>query len=130
MNEGQTKPTTIDEYIAGFPLAVRAILGRIREIVQEAAPAAQEAISYQIPTFKLNGNLVHFAAFKHHIGLYPPARGDAALERELAPYAGEKGNLRFPYAEPIPYDLIERIVQLRLRQLPAKRAAKSQKRPG
>ena len=124
MNEGQAKPTTIDEYIAGFPPAVQAILGRIREIVRAAAPGAQEAMSYQIPTFKLNGNLVHFAAFKHHIGLYPPATGDAALEQDLAPYAGEKGNLRFPLDQPIPYELITRIVKLRVAQSPPKAAAK------
>ncbi len=127
MNEGQAKPTTIDEYIAGFPPAVQAILGRIREIVRAAAPGAQEAMSYQIPTFKLNGNLVHFAAFQHHIGLYPPAKGDAVLERELAPYAGEKGNLRFPLDQPIPYELIARIVKLRVAQSPPKAEAR---RPG
>ncbi len=123
-------PRDIDEYIAGFPPQVQAILERIRQTVRGAAPEAEEKISYRMPTFVQGRVLVHFAAFQHHIGLYPPVSGDAGLAAALAPYAGEKGNLRFPYAEPIPYDLIERIVQLRLRQLPAKRAAKSQKRPG
>ena len=123
-------PSDIDEYITGFPPQMQAILERIRQTVRGAAPEAEEKISYRMPTFVQGRVLVHFAAFQHHIGLYPPVSGDAGLAAALAPYAGEKGNLRFPYAEPIPYDLIERIVQLRLRQLPAKRAAKSQKRPG
>ena len=123
-------PSDIDEYITGFPPQMPAILERIRQTVRGAAPEAEEKISYRMPTFVQGRVLVHFAAFQHHIGLYPPVSGDAGLAAALAPYAGEKGNLRFPYAEPIPYDLIERIVQLRLRQLPAKRAAKSQKRPG
>jgi uncharacterized protein YdhG (YjbR/CyaY superfamily) len=127
MNEGQAKPATIDEYIAGFPPAVQALLERIREIVRAAAPGAQEAMSYQIPTFKLNGNLVHFAAFQHHIGFYPPVKGDADMERAVAPYAGEKGNLRFPLDRPIPYELIARIVRLRVAQSPPKAGAR---RPG
>ena len=90
-------------------------------MVRGAAPGAHEAISYQIPTFKLNGILVHFAAFKNHIGFYPPIRGDAALEAAIAPYAGERGNLRFPLDQPIPYDLIERIAQLRVQQNLAKK---------
>lgn len=123
------KPATIDEYIAGFPPAVQAILERIREIVRAAAPGAQEAMSYQIPTFKLNGNLVHFAAFQHHIGFYPPVKGDAALEKAVAPYAGEKGNLRFPLDRPVPYELIERIVKLRVTQSPPKPSAKRRGSP-
>ena len=85
-------------------------------MVSRAAPNAQETISYRIPAFKLNGVLVYFAAFKKHIGLYPPISGDARLEKAVARYAGEKGNLRFPLDEPIPYGLIERITKLRVRQ--------------
>jgi uncharacterized protein YdhG (YjbR/CyaY superfamily) len=88
--------------------------------VQSAAPKAEEAISYRIPAFRQNGVLVYFAAFKSHIGFYPPVRGDARLERAAAPYAGEKGNLRFPLDRPIPFDLIERVTRLRLEQNLAK----------
>ena len=118
----QRKPANIDEYISAFPPKVRAILRKIRKIVRKAAPDAQETISYRIPAFKQNGVLVYFAAFKKHIGLYPPVRGDARLEKALARYAGEKGNLRFPLEKPIPYPLIERIVKLRVRQNRAKGA--------
>ena len=87
---------TMDEYIAMFSPEVQAILQKIRRTIRRAAPAAEEMISYQIPTFKLNGALVHFAAFKKHIGFYPPVRGDAKLTKAVSKYAGEKGNLRFP----------------------------------
>jgi uncharacterized protein YdhG (YjbR/CyaY superfamily) len=113
-------PKNVDEYIEAYPPDVRAVLERIRSTIRSAAPDAQEAISYQIPAFKLNGALVYFAAFKKHIGLYPPVRGDARLEKAIAPYAGEKGNLRFPLDHPIPFDLIERIVKFRVRQNRAK----------
>ena len=116
----RTPPTTIDEYISAFSPDVQAILQKIRQVVQSAAPGAQETISYQIPAFKLNGVLVYFAAFKKHIGLYPPIRGDAQLEKDLSPYAGEKGNLRFPLDQPIPFDLIKRITELRVKQSLAK----------
>jgi uncharacterized protein YdhG (YjbR/CyaY superfamily) len=109
-------PATIDEYIAAFPPDVQTRLHRIRQTVRRAAPDADEVISYRMPAFKQGGILVYFAAFTHHIGLYPPVRGDARLEGEVAPYAGEKGNLRFPFTQPIPFDLISRIVALRLKQ--------------
>lgn len=112
----RTTPHDIDEYISGFAPEVRLILERIRSTIRRAAPGAQETISYQIPAFRQNGVLVYFAAFKKHIGFYPPVRGDAALEKAVGRYAGEKGNLRFPLAEPIPYALIARIVKLRARQ--------------
>jgi uncharacterized protein YdhG (YjbR/CyaY superfamily) len=115
-----TAPTTIDEYIAAFSPEVRSILQRIRQVVREAAPEAQEVISYRMPALKQGGILVYFAAFKNHIGLYPPVSGDRGIEKAIAPYAGEKGNLRFPFAEPIPYDLIARIAALRLKQNLAK----------
>lgn len=124
MKTKQRTPTTIDEYISAFAPEVQAILKEIRQVVRRAAPDAQEVISYQMPAFKLNGVLVYFAAFKKHIGLYPPIRGDAKLERAVSPYAGEKGNLRFPLDQPIPYDLIERITKLRLKQNLAKAAKK------
>jgi len=109
-------PKSIDEYIASFSPEVRAILERIRLTIRNAAPDAQETISYRIPTFTLNGALVHFAAFKKHIGFYPPVRGDAKLEKASSIYAGEKGNLRFPLDQPTPYELIERLVKLRVKQ--------------
>src|SRR5690242_7870961 len=89
-------PQPIDDYIALFPPEVQAILEKIRLTVRQAAPEAEEIVSYRMPAFRLNGILVYFAAFKNHIGLYPPVRGDAKLEKSIAPYAGEKGNLRFP----------------------------------
>jgi uncharacterized protein YdhG (YjbR/CyaY superfamily) len=109
-------PRNIDEYIASFSPEVRAILERIRSTISEAAPEAQETISYSMPAFQLNGILVYFAAFKKHIGLYPPVRGDADLEKSISTYAGPKGNLQFPLDRPIPYHLIERIVKLRVKQ--------------
>jgi len=120
-------PQSIDDYIAAFPPEVQAILQRIRSTIRNAAPDAQEIISYRMPAFTQNGILVYFAAFKKHIGLYPPVSGDASLEKAIAPYAGEKGNLRFPLDQPIPYDLIERIVKLRVTQSSAKAAAKRKK---
>ena len=84
--------------------------------MRSAAPEADETISYQIPAFKLNGVLVYFAAFKNHIGFYPPVEGDARLEKAVSPYAGEKGNLRFPLDQPIPFQLIERITRYRVKQ--------------
>ena len=117
-------PATVDEYIAAFSPAVQAILRRIRQVVREAAPEAQEVISYRMPALRQGGILVYFAAFTNHIGLYPPVRGDADIEKAVAPYAGEKGNLRFPLDEPIPYALISRITALRLKQERAKAAIK------
>jgi uncharacterized protein YdhG (YjbR/CyaY superfamily) len=123
MKASAGKPGSIDEYIAAFPPDVRALLEKLRATVRAAAPAAEETISYAIPTFKLNGALVYFAAFKHHIGFYPPVKGDVALLKAVARYAGEKGNLRFPLDEPIPYDLIGRIVRRRVKQNAAAKAA-------
>ena len=113
-------PKSIDEYIASFPPEIQAILERVRATIRKAAPGAKEVISYQIPAFTLNGVLVYFAAFRNHIGFYPPVRGNTSLERAISPYAGEKGNLRFPLNHPIPYRLIERIVKHRVKQNLAK----------
>jgi len=122
-----TTPRNIDEYIAGFPPEVTAILERIRRTIRDVAPEAKETISYQIPAFSLGGALVYFAAFKKHIGFYPPVSGDARLKKAISPYAGEKGNLRLPLDRPIPYGLIKRIVKLKVKQNLAKAAAKGKK---
>jgi uncharacterized protein YdhG (YjbR/CyaY superfamily) len=111
------KPEDIDDYIAGFSPEVQAILQEIRSIIQKAVPDAEEKISYQIPAFTLGGKVfIFFAAFKKHIGLYPPVKGDAKLEKEVARYAGEKGNLQFPLSEPMPYALISRIAKFKARE--------------
>jgi uncharacterized protein YdhG (YjbR/CyaY superfamily) len=106
----------IDAYIEASAADVRPVLQKIRRLIQKAAPDAQETISYQMPAFKQHGILLYFAAFKHHIGLYPPVRGDARLEKALAPYEGEKGNLRFPLDQPMPFELIERVARFRVKQ--------------
>jgi uncharacterized protein YdhG (YjbR/CyaY superfamily) len=108
MRADQTTPSDINEYIAGFPQDVQEILQRIRATIKEAAPDAEEPIKYQIPTFILNGNLVHFAACKGHVGLYPAPRGNEKFKDELAAYKGGKGTVKFPLDEPIPFDLISR----------------------
>lgn len=122
-------PKNVDAYIARYPSDVQAILQRIRRILRDAAPDAKESISYGIPTFTLNGVLLYFAAFKNHIGLYPPVKGDAGLEKAIAPWAGEKGNLRFPLDQPIPWDLLTRIAKFRVKQNLAKAAARRTKAP-
>jgi uncharacterized protein YdhG (YjbR/CyaY superfamily) len=116
MPTGRATPKNIDEYIASFSPEVQAILKGIRLTIRNAAPTAQETISYKIPAFRLNRILVYFAAFKNHIGLYPPVRGNAKLVKAASAYAGEKGNLQFPLDQPIPYDLIEQIVKFRVKQ--------------
>lgn len=114
MKSAETTPQTIDEYIAGFPPDIQHILERIRETVREAAPDAEEAISYQMPTFKLEGNLVHFAAYKDHIGFYPTPSGIENFDAQLSSYKTAKGSVRFPLDEPIPYDVISEIVRFRV----------------
>ena len=128
MSIGITAPTSIDEYIAAAPSEVQPILRKIRRIIGNAAPGAQELISYRMPAFRLNGILVYFAAFKNHIGLYPPVSGDAKLEKALLPYAGPKGNLKFPLDQAIPYALIKRVVLLRVKQASPHAAARRRKR--
>jgi uncharacterized protein YdhG (YjbR/CyaY superfamily) len=107
------KPATIDEYIAGFPKDIQEILEQVRETIKQAAPDAEEAIRYAIPTFTLKGNLIHFAAFKNHIGLYPAPNGIEAFAEELSVYKGGKGSVQFPLDQPMPLDLISRIVKFR-----------------
>jgi uncharacterized protein YdhG (YjbR/CyaY superfamily) len=112
---------SIDEYIAAQATAVQPILQRIRAIAREEAPDAQETISYRIPAFMQDGALFYFAAFKKHIGVYPPVHGDAALLKALGPYRGEKGNLSFPLADPMPYELIRRVARQRVKENAASR---------
>lgn len=121
-------PKDIDEYIARFPADVQAILEKVRTTIRTAAPEAKETISYQMPAFKQHGILVYFAGWKEHIGLYPPVSGNKAIEKAVARYAGPKGNLQFPLDQPVPYDLIERIVKLRVKQDSEKAATKRKKR--
>jgi uncharacterized protein YdhG (YjbR/CyaY superfamily) len=128
MVTSRSAPANVDQYIATFPSEVQAVLQRVRQVVRDAAPDAQEVISYQMPAFKLNGILVYFAAFKNHIGFYPPIRGDARIEKAASPFAGAKGNLRFPLDRPIPFNLISRLTRLRVKQDLAKAATSGRKR--
>ena len=107
---------TMDEYIDSFPEDVQRILNELRQSIKEAAPQAEETINYQIPTFALNGNLVHFAAFEHHIGFYPTPSGMEAFKKELSQYKGAKGSVQFPIDQPMPLSLIRRIVQYRVKE--------------
>ena len=105
--------TTIDEYISTFPAETRDILEKVRQIIHEAAPDAEETISYDMPTFDLNGNhLVFFAGWKHHISMYPMPAGDEAFQQKIAQYKRARGSIQFPLNKPIPYDLVEQIVTL------------------
>jgi uncharacterized protein YdhG (YjbR/CyaY superfamily) len=116
MASQRPKPASVEEYIEAFSPEVQTVLQEIRRVVREAAPRAHEVISYGIPALRQSEVLVYYAAFKQHVGFYPPISGDARLEKAAAPYAGEKGNLRFPLNQPIPYDLIARITRLRAKQ--------------
>jgi uncharacterized protein YdhG (YjbR/CyaY superfamily) len=123
----RTKPATIDDYIAAFDPKVQAVLQKIRGVVCKAAPHAREVISYSIPALRQNGILVFFAAFKNHIGFYPPIKNDARLHKAAARYAGDKGNLRFPLDEPMPLKLIAALTRLRAKQDAAKAKAASRR---
>ncbi len=127
MKTEQTELKTIDEYIAGFPPDVQEILNKIRAAIRKAAPGAQETIKYRMPTFTLNGNLVHFAAFKNHIGFYPVPSGIEAFKKELSVYEQGKGSVQFPLDKPIPYGLITKIVKFRAKENLAKAEAKGKK---
>ena len=109
-----TLNNTIDEYISGFPEDIQTLLQQIRVTIREAAPEAEEAIKYAMPTFVLNGNLVHFAAFKNHIGFYPVPSGIEAFKKELSVYKGAKGSVQFPLDQPMPLELITQIVKFRV----------------
>jgi len=106
----------IDDYIANFPEDVQKVLEQVRVTIQKAAPQAEEAISYQMPTFKLNGNLVHFAAWKNHIGFYPTPSGTKEFQKEIAKYVFAKGSIQFPLNEPMPLALITKIVNFRVKE--------------
>ncbi len=124
-----TTPKSIDEYIARFPDDVQTLLQKVRATISETVPEAEETISYQMPTFKLKGKyLAYFAAFKHHIGFYPTPSGIEALKEEVAPYEAGKGTLRFPFNEPIPYELIAKIAAVREQEIVAQTAAKKKKK--
>lgn len=115
---------TIDDYIAQFPEDVQKVLQELRAVIHAAAPDAEEKISYQMPTFYLNGNLVHFAAYKNHIGFYPAPSGIEHFQEELSGYAGAKGSVQFPLDQPIPFDLVTRITGFRAQENRAKALAK------
>lgn len=124
----QPAPKTIDEYIAGFPPDVQEILEKVRMTIRKAAPEAEETINYQMPTFTFYGNLVHFAAYQHHIGFYPTPTGIEEFKNELSSYKGAKGSVQFPFDRPIPYDLIGRIVEFRVKENLQKAEAKRKKK--
>ncbi|MBK8024710.1 MAG: DUF1801 domain-containing protein [Chloroflexi bacterium] len=126
MDDSKAGFKSIDEYIATFSPEEQAVLQKLRQTVHAAAPDAVEAISYQMPTFKLNGNLVHFAVAKNHYGFYPAPSGIAAFEKDVAPYFAGKGSLNFPKDKPIPYDLVTRIVEYRVQE----NLAKAKKKKG
>lgn len=105
---------SIDEYIVQFPPEVQETLNKLRKVIKESAPDAEEKISYQMPTFALHGNLVHFAAYKNHIGFYPAPSGIAVFKQELSEYKGAKGSVQFPIDKPLPFELISRIVKYRV----------------
>ena len=127
MKTSKVTPNVIDDYIGGHPKEVREILEKLRATIRKAAPAAQETINYGIPTFTLMGNLVHFAAFKNHIGFYPAPSGIIAFKKELSVYDGAKGSLKFPIEKPLPFGLITKIVKSRVRENLERAAAKKKK---
>ena len=123
MAAARRKLCSIDQYIAACAPEARATLRKVRATIRRAAPAAKEMIGYRMPAFAQHGMLIYFAAFKSHIGIYPPIKGDARLKAAAAPYAGPKGNLKFPLDRPIPYALIARIVKFRVKQNTARAGA-------
>jgi uncharacterized protein YdhG (YjbR/CyaY superfamily) len=116
MKAKPTKPETIDDYIAGFPSDIQKLLRKVRATVRKAAPGAEEGISYRIPVFRLKGDLVYFAAFKKHIGLYPRVSGIRKFKKELSGYKSAKGSVQFPLDRPIPYGLISKITRFRVKE--------------
>jgi uncharacterized protein YdhG (YjbR/CyaY superfamily) len=128
MDDNTTRVDSIDAYIAAFPEEVQARLQALRATIKAAAPDAQEKISYGMPTFALHGNLVHFAAYKNHIGFYPAPSGIQAFQDDLAIYASAKGSVRFPLDQPLPLDLVSRIVRYRVEENQKKAALKAAKR--
>jgi uncharacterized protein YdhG (YjbR/CyaY superfamily) len=122
------KSAEVDAYIATFPKPVQSRLKKVRAVIRKAAPEATELISYRIPAYKLHRILVFFAGFKGHIGLFPPVRGNATLQRQVASYAGPKGNLRFPHEQLLPLQLISRIVRFKI-QMALANAGKPKRKP-
>lgn len=116
MADSAGSPGRVDDYISRFPPDIAAILQKVRETIRTAAPEAEEAIKYQLPTFVYNGNLVHFGGFKTHVGFYPTPSGINAFKKELSKYKGAKGSVQFPIDKPIPYSLIAKIVKYRLKE--------------
>lgn len=116
MNPAKTTPQSIDEYIAAFPQEIQDILEKVRATIRQAAPEAEEIISYQIPTFYLKGNLVHFSAYKNHLGFYPGSSGIEAFQRKLLSYKSGKGSVQFSFNMPVPYELISQIVVYRVKE--------------
>lgn len=114
MEENKIVFNTIDEYIMQFPIEVQEKLKTLRKVIKEAAPEAEEKISYKMPTFTLSGNLVHFACYKNHIGFYPTPSGIEAFKEELSKYKWAKGSVQFPIKESLPYELISKIVKYRV----------------
>ena len=127
MTTSKKAPENIDEYIASFPKDVQEILGELRATIREAAPEAEEAISYQMPTFRLKGNLVHFAAYKNHVGFYPTPSGIEKFIKELSAYEGAKGSVKFPIDQPLPLETISKIVKFRVQENLEKVESKSKK---
>ena len=128
METNKSTPQNTDEYIANFPKDIQEILQELWATIREAAPDAEEVISYQMPTFRLKGNLVHFAAYKNHIGFYPTPSGIEKFKKELSVYEGAKGSVKFPIDQPLPLDLISNIVRFRVTENLEKAAAKSKKK--
>lgn len=114
MEGNRIKYKTIDDYILHFPPEVQEILNQLRKVIKEAAPDAEEKISYQMPAFAFHGNLVYFAAYKNHIGFYPTSSGIAEFKQELSEYKGSKGAVQFPIGKPLPFELISKIVHFRV----------------
>ena len=127
MKTDQTTSKNIDDYIIDFPPDVQVVLEKIRATIRKAAPDAEEAIKYRLPTFVLNGNLVHFGAFKKHIGFYATPTGNKKFRKELAAYEGAKGSVQFPLDKPIPYALISKMVKFRVKENLERSAVKKKK---
>ena len=125
MKNSLAAPRSVDDYIGGFPDELQRVLRRVRRVIQRAVPTADEVICYQMPTYRMEGNLVHFALCKNHLGFYPAPSGIAAFSRQLAGFKTSKGAVQFPLDQPIPLDLIRDIVMFRVKENRAKAAAKN-----
>jgi uncharacterized protein YdhG (YjbR/CyaY superfamily) len=128
MKRSDATTTTIEDYIAGYPPAIRTRLSAMRATIRRNAPGAEERISYRMPTFYLGGNLVHFAAFDRHVGFYPGASSIAAFRQALAPYKSAKGSVQFPHSEPLPLELVADIVRFRVKEQTQERVASGRRR--